>query len=303
MFKSGVIKWPASNYRRMAKIMKTIAVRRRFIELIVRTHTGGNMKKQRFKAVALSTVLSAGALIGSVAQADQTLNSILQVGEQKTKLAQSSQQKIDKIADQTTSLLNEFKVVNKQIEGLRVYNAQLEKQLANQLKVITQLEESIGNVTVIERQIQPLILKMLDGLEQFISLDMPFHSDERNERLEALHRNMDRADISVAEKFRQVLEAYKIEAEYGRKIDTYQDTLTVGGQEREVNILRVGRIALMYQTTDLEFSGAWDKRQQAWVELPSSEYRAAILKGIRIAKKQASIELLNLPILSPEAAQ
>ncbi|MYM63480.1 DUF3450 domain-containing protein [Pseudomaricurvus sp. HS19] len=261
------------------------------------------MKKQRFKAVALSTVLSAGALIGSVAQADQTLNSILQVGEQKTKLAQNSQQKIDKIADQTTSLLNEFKVVNKQIEGLRVYNAQLEKQLANQLKVITQLEESIGNVTVIERQIQPLILKMLDGLEQFISLDMPFHSGERNERLAALHRNMDRADISVAEKFRQVLEAYKIEAEYGRKIDTYQDTLTVGGQEREVNILRVGRIALMYQTTDLEFSGAWDKRQQAWVELPSSEYRAAILKGIRIAKKQASIELLNLPILSPEAAQ
>jgi septal ring factor EnvC (AmiA/AmiB activator) len=261
------------------------------------------MKKQRLKAVALSTVLSASALIGSVAHADQTLNSILQVGEQKTKLAQTSQQKIDTIADQTASLLNDFKVVNKQIEGLRVYNSQLEKQLANQLTVISQLEESIANVTVMERQIQPLILKMLDGLEQFVALDVPFHKQEREERLAMLRNNQERADISVSEKFRQVLEAYKIESEYGRKIDTYKDTLNVGGQEREVNVFRVGRVALMYQTTDTELSGAWDQRQQAWVELDSGEYRSAILKGIRIAKKQASIDVLNLPILAPEAAQ
>lgn len=261
------------------------------------------MKKQRFKAVALSTMLSAGALIGSVAQADQTLNSILQVGQEKTKLAQASQQKVDKIAEQTASLLTDFKVVNKQIDGLRVYNAQLERQIANQLKVISQLEESIENVTLMERQIQPLILKMLDALDQFISLDVPFHMDTRLEQLEMLQENQDRADISVAEKFRQILEAYKIEAEYGRKLDTYADTLVVGGQEREVNILRVGRIALMYQTKDTELSGAWDQRQRAWVELDSGEYRSAILKGIRIAKKQASIDVLKLPILAPEAAQ
>lgn len=261
------------------------------------------MNKQRFKAVALSTMLSAGALIGSVAQADQTLNSILKVGEEKVKLAQASQQNVDKLAEQTTSLLNDFKVVNKQIEGLRVYNAQLEKQIANQLKVISQLSESIENVTVIERQIQPLILKMLEALDQFVSLDVPFHMDTRMEQLEMLKNNQERADISVAEKFRQILEAYKIESEYGRKIDTYEDSLEVGGQQREVNVLRVGRIALMYQTKDTELSGAWDQRQRAWVELDSGEYRSAILKGIRIAKKQASIDVLELPILAPEAAQ
>lgn len=261
------------------------------------------MKKQRFKAVALSTVLSAGALIGGVAQADQTLNAILQVGQEKTQLAQASQQKIDKIAEQTSSLLDQFKTVNKQIEGLRVYNSQLERQIANQLKVISQLEESIENVTVIERQIQPLVLKMLDALEQYVALDVPFHLDERTERLETLRENQERADISVAEKFRQVLEAYKIESEYGRLIDTYEDTLVVGGQDREVNVLRVGRIALMYQTKDTELSGAWDQTQRAWVELDPGQYRSAILKGIRIAKKQASIEVLKLPIPAPEAAQ
>ena len=261
------------------------------------------MKNQRLKAVALSTVLSAGALMGSVAQADQTLDAVLQVGQTMTTAGMKSQQRIEKVADETASLLQNFKTVNKQIEGLRVYNSQLKKQLANQLVVIGELETSIEQVTVMERQIQPLILRMLDGLEQFVSLDVPFHIEERQDRVEMLRANMDRADISVAEKFRQVLEAYKIESEYGRKIDTYKDSLDIGGQERVVNILRVGRISLMYQTTDGELSGAWDQKQQAWVELDSGDYASAIKKGVRIAKKQASIDIMNMPILAPEVVQ
>lgn len=261
------------------------------------------MKKQRLKAVAMSTVLSASALFVGATHADQTLDAVLQVGQAKTAAGQASQKNIDKLSSDTADLLQKFKQVNKQIDGLRVYNSQLEKQLANQLKVINELEESIDNVTVIERQIQPLILRMLDGLEQFVELDIPLYRQDRLDRIDDLRTNQDRADISVAEKFRQVLEAYSIEAEYGRNTKTYVDTLEVGGVERQVNILFVGRIALMYQTTDTKLSGAWDRSQGAWVELDSSEYRAAILKGIRIAKKQASTDVIELPILAPEAAQ
>ncbi|GAA5315855.1 MAG: DUF3450 domain-containing protein [Candidatus Pelagadaptatus aseana] len=260
------------------------------------------MKNKQFKAVALSAALSASVFAGGV-QAQASVDSILKVGEAKTAQAVASQQRIDKIADDTSKLLADFKVVNKQIDGLRVYNAQLEKQIANQLVVIEQLEESIENVTVIERQVQPLILKMLEGLEQFVELDVPMYLEERRERVAQLRNNQERTDIPVAEKFRQVLEAYQIESEYGRKVDSYEDTLEIGGQEREVNVLVVGRIALMYQTKDTEISGAWDQSQRKWVELDSGEYRSAIRKGIRIAEKQASIDIMNLPILAPEAAQ
>ena len=261
------------------------------------------MKKQRFKAVALSTVIFAGALMaGAVQAADQRLDAIMQVGQSKVAVGQQSQKRVDKLQEETTALLSQFKQVNKQIEGLKVYNAQLEKQIQNQLDVIAELEASVDQVTIIERQIQPLILRMLDGLDQFVELDMPFRLDERRKRVADLRSKMDRADITVSEKFRQVLEAYNIEAEYGRKLETYQDTLTIGGQERQVNILAVGRIALMYQTTDTQLSGAWDKEQGAWVELDDS-YRSSVSKGIRIAKKQAAIDIMQLPISAPEAAQ
>lgn len=260
------------------------------------------MKKQRLKAVVLSTVLSAGALMGSVAQADQTLEAVLQVGQAKTTMAQDSQKRIDRLAQETDDLTQEYKAVNKEIEGLRVYNSQLEKQVAAQLKVIKDLDASIEQVTVVERQIQPLILRMLDALEQFVNLDKPFLVEERTERLQMLRENQDRADISVSEKFRQVLEAYKIESDYGRFLNSYKATLSVGGQDREVNVLQVGRVSLMYQTTDTKLSGAWDAGQNAWVELDDS-YRTIILKGLRIARKQASPDMMIVPVQAPEAAQ
>ena len=261
------------------------------------------MKKQRLKAVGLSTVLTAGALFASASYADKSIDAILQVSQSKTASAQKSQRTINKLSADTASLLQEFKRVNKQIDGLRVYNAQLEKQLENQRTVIQDLEDSIDNVTIIERQIQPLILRMLEGLAQYVELDSPLYKEERLQRIAELRENQDRADISVAEKFRQVLEAYNIESEYGRKLHTYTSKLEVGGVEREVNILGVGKVALMYQTPDTKLSGAWDQSQGAWVELDSGQYRSAILNGLKIAKKQASINVMEMPILAPEAAQ
>lgn len=261
------------------------------------------MKKQRIKAVAMTTVISAGALFGGAAFADPKIDQILSVGQAKTTAGQQSQKRINKLQEETNDLLRKFKAVNKEIAGLKVYNAQLEKQLENQLRVIKDLEESIDNVTVIERQIQPLILRMLEGLEQFISLDVPLRPDERAKRLSQLRGNQDRADISVAEKFRQVLEAYSIEAEYARTLHFYEDKLEVDGQEREVNVFGVGKIALMYQTKDTKYAGAWDQTQREWVALDAAKYRSAILNGLKIAKKQASINVMPLPILAPEAAQ
>lgn len=260
------------------------------------------MKNQRLKAVALSTVLSAGALMGSVAQADQTLDAILKVGQTKTTVAQESQKRIDRLAQETDDLVQQFKHQNRLIADLRMYNSQLEKQVAAQTQVLQELEGSVDQVTVIERQIQPLIVRMLDGLEQFVKLDKPFRLDERNERLEMLRANQDRADISVSEKFRQVLEAYKIESEYGRFLDTYNDTLSIDGQDREVSVLQVGRLALIYQTSDAKTAGVWDATQNQWVSLNDS-YRTAILKGFRIARKQVSLDTIVVPVQAPEAAR
>jgi hypothetical protein len=256
----------------------------------------------RFKNVLIAALVSTGALLGTVAAVQaSTLDSILDVGEAKNKAAKKSQIKIDRLADETRDLLGDYKTVTKQIDGLVVYNTRLQRQIDNQLARIGEIDESIDQVTIISRQMTPLVIRMIDGLEKFVELDVPFHMDERQQRIAFLRANLDRSDVSIAEKFRQVLEAYKIENEYGRKIDAYKGSVEIGGAERDVNFFRVGRIALLYQTTDTEISGAWDQRSRSWVPLDRGEYRNAIMKGLRIARKEASIDLLNLPVAAPEA--
>jgi hypothetical protein len=260
------------------------------------------MNMHRFKTIAFVMTMSFASLLGLQAQAN-TVDAVLKVGQNKTEAAKKSQQAVDKLANEAGELLQDYKTVMKQVDGLRVYNARLEKQIANQLKRIDDIENSIAQVTVIQRQVTPLVIRMIDGLEKFVELDIPFLMDERTDRIKFLRDNVDRSDLSVAEKFRQVLEAYKIENEFGRKISAYKGSLTIDGVDRDVNFFQVGRVALLYQTTDTEISGAWDKEAGDYVELDKGEYRNAILKGLRIARKEATIEILKLPISAPEAAK
>ncbi len=260
------------------------------------------MIMHRFKKVLIAALVAAGTLSGAVAAVHaSTLDSVLKVGEDKNNAARKSQVKVDRLADETRDLLTDYKTVTKQIDGLKVYNARLQRQIDNQTIRITEIDESIGQVTIVSRQMLPLAIRMVDGLESFVELDVPFHLDERMGRVAFLRANLDRSDVSVAEKFRQVLEAYKIENEYGRKIDAYKGSIEIDGGERDVNFLRVGRISFLYQSTDTEMSGAWDQASRSWVPLPRGEYRNAIMKGLRIARKEASIDLMNMPIPAPEA--
>ena len=270
-------------------------------------NTKGNIVEKRMKSHRCNAATFVAAIFSMLMSASFSLivhagdvDTSLKASTNKTNAAKTSQQRIDGIADQTSDLFQTFKQVNKQVEGLRVYNAQLEAQVADQQRTMADLEDSIENAAVMERQITPLTLKMIDSLGQFVSLDIPFLLDERRQRVARLGDNLTRADLSAAEKFRQVLEAYKIESEYGSRIDSYTEIVNVEGQDREVNILRVGRIALLYQTTDQQVTGVWNQKTHQWLTLDDRHSRRAVAKGIRMARKQVAVDMLLLPILAPE---
>ena len=255
----------------------------------------------RLKTLLGAATVAASFVSGAPAASADSLDAIMQVGKERTVEARASQTKIDRLADETRDLLSDYKTVMKQVEGLRVYNARLERQIANQERRIADIDQSVSDAAIIQRQIPPLVSRMLDGLDQFIDLDMPFDLERRKGNAEAVRSNLDRADVTAAEAFRQVLELYSIELQYGRGIESYSGTISVEGADREVDMLRIGRVALIAQTTDGADTRAWNNATRSWEELSSADYSAAVRKAVRIAKKQATIELLNMPIAAPEA--
>lgn len=238
-------------------------------------------------------------LLPSFAMA-QSLQQVLNAQDRRIRLAQESQERVDAVVKQTRSLEDQYKAVLKEIEGLEVYNTLLKRQVDNQVLQLVDLEESLQQVEVINRQIVPIMTKMIEGLEQFVGLDVPFLVEERDERIAGLWELMERQDVTVAEKFRKVTEAFQIENDYGRTIEAYKGTLELDGATRQVDFLRIGRIALLYQTEDGKISGVWNQESGGWEPL-GNEYKNEIKFGLQIARKQKAPDLLLLPIAAPEA--
>ena len=247
-------------------------------------------------------IIMATILINSSFLFSDQIQPLLDVGEVRQKAEEKSQSKIDQTDDDTSLIVNEFKTESKQIEGLRVYNAQLRKQIEAQEARLKVIDKTLKEARVMQRQIPPFTRRMLAGLEKSIELDLPFHLAERKERIAFAIATIDNPTVSPAEGLRQVLEAYNVEAEFGRKIDTYKDTIEINGQPREVNLLRVGRLALLYQTSDADETGAWDNKAGKWVELGGS-YRNPTRLGLRIANKLATVDMIELPVQNAEVVK
>lgn len=258
------------------------------------------MKNQRLKYLATG-LLTVGFMAFNGSVQAQTVNSVIEQVSSNVNELRSVQRQIDGVAEQTDKLEQDYKVVLKQVEGLKVYNAQQDLQIADQNRTLESLERSIAGAATMERDILPLMINMIDGLEQFVGLDLPFSVEERQERVVKLRDNLGRSNLSTAEMFRQVLEAYKIELDYGNNIESYTQTETINGAEQDVNILRVGRVALMYQTKDQSSSAAWNNESKSWEALDAS-WNSEISQGIKIAKKQAPIEIMTVPVPAPQEA-
>lgn len=245
-------------------------------------------------SLTLTGIFSASSLIAA-----DSLKPVVEKSAAINESAAKSQKKIDRLAEQIEDKLQQFKSMNKEIDGLKIYNRQMDRQVENQMLEMQRLNESIDKVSVIERQITPLMLKMIDGLKDFVSLDVPFLPEERKNRLESLTEMMDRADVAVSEKFRRVLEAYQVEVDYGRTIEAYAGLADIGGNEQEVNFLRIGRVALIYQTRDRKQMGIWDQKKRQWGEL-DDDFRSQTIKGLRMAQKQMAPDMIVVPVPAAE---
>jgi len=225
-----------------------------------------------------------------------TVNQVIQEGTKRVTENARSQHNIDKIADITERNHADYRQTTQSLDNLKVYNKLLQKQVDNQQQRMASLRVSLDNTAQMQRDIMPLVEEMVQNLGDFIGLDMPFLLNERKTRVAQLKILLDQSNIDIAEKFRQVTETYQVEMDYGRTIESFRDTLLIDNTERELNLLRVGRIALMYRSEDGKHLGHWNKNKQQWQALDASQYDRSIKNGIAIALKQKAPSLITIPV-------
>ena len=212
--------------------------------------------------------------------------------------SKGSQAVVSDLSDETQDLLGQYRLVLQQIDRLIAYNDYVERLIVDQEAQIKDIREQLDQFALIERGIVPLMLDSIDTLDKFIDLDVPFLLEERKSRVARLRTIMNLSDVTVSEKYRQIMDAYQIETTYGRDIEAYTGLLEIGGVSRQVDFLRIGRTSLTYQTPDQEETGFWNKQDKQWEKLPN-KYQNYVTQGLRVARKQVTPNLLELPIEAP----
>jgi len=242
----------------------------------------------------LACLLLFAASTPGAAQVDQSLEVVTGTNNS----AAASQKKIEQLSGETRALLDEYRRLQDGVEYQAAYTRELEQLEQSQRTRIEELNRQISQAAVTRERIVPLMRSMADALEKFVVLDLPFHHEARINAVLLLKQRLNQADLSVPAKFRLLLETYQLEQGYGNSIEAWRGPLQWQGEELSVEFLRIGRVALYFQSLDGASSGYWSVAQEQWLPL-DPEFNRDIAQALRVARNLVAPQLLQLPLAMP----
>ncbi len=254
-------------------------------------------------AIALALIAVAWTTLAGPARAEGAvgLERIVEDQLEIDEASRASQQRVNSIDDETNALLTEYRKALADAESFTAYADQLEVQVRSQDEEMASMNRQLEEVDETAREVGPLMERMLSTLDRFVELDVPFLLDERRDRVARLKEMMGRADVTISEKYRRILEAYQVEMDYGSTVEAFEAKLESGPDARTVQFLRIGRVGLLYQTLDGSETGYWDVNAKRWVV--DDGYAGAFKEGLAVARKTRAPELLVIPVPAPMGAQ
>jgi len=247
-------------------------------------------------STAICTALAVASLSVALDVSAQTekVNAVISEQVKTEEAARASQKRVETLDSETSKMLSDYRQMIAETASLKSYNTELASQVQSQNEQVSGMAKQISEIETTSKEVLPMMQKMLVTLDQFVQLDMPFLMEERTNRVAQLKEMMGRADVSTSEKYRRIVEAYQIEMEFGRTIESYQGK--VG--DKTVDFLRAGRVSLMYQTLDGKETGYWDNAAKKWVV--DDDYTDAIRAGLKVAKKQSAPDFISVAISAPK---
>lgn len=208
---------------------------------------------------------------------------------------QKTQKQLDQWEQEKSGLVGEYEQLKQQQELLVATNASLITQdNAHQVILDDLLAQKEAHLNI-QREMLPFLKEVHTSLEEMLANDPPFLQEERKNRLQKLASIMDDVEISIAEKYRKVMEALFVEAEYGNTIEVTQDKISLSGSEVLADVFRLGRISLFALTLDHQSAGVFNVAENRWSPL-AKEHLQSVVAAVEMGKKRRTVEVMSLPI-------
>ena len=224
----------------------------------------------------------------------QGLDRAIATGEQATRRAEQVQQQINQLDDERSDMVGEFRTLLQRKTAAELYARQQAAAVESQEREIASLTDQLSRVDEITSQTVPMLETLIDDLDMFIDADLPFRIEERKARISRLREYLVDPNISVTERYRQIMDAYTAEMEVGRKVDTWKEDVDIDGNTVNVDMVLFGRVALIYMDATGRNAKRYDRETQSWVDL-ESRYKPEIEKAIRIIQGKRTQDVMYVP--------
>lgn len=242
---------------------------------------------------AIVASLIAGLTVSATAQS--TFQSALRSSDKATKHAEEVQVQINQLDDEQTRIASNYRQLLQTFRAKDLKARQDEQVVQSQRREIANLNEQLGRIDLLKARVVPMMQDMINDLKVFIQADLPFKHSQRLARVERLEAIMVNPNVTEAERYRQIISAYQQEMEYGRTIQTWEETIDLEGKPTTVDMFLYGRVAYVYITTDDKKGAIWDRDSKSWEKIPGN-YIQDIRKGIRVAEGKAQQDVLFAPV-------
>jgi len=232
---------------------------------------------------------------GPFSFAEQVTGKIKKPVEESIAIRQKTQKDIEKWSEKKSMMEAEYDSLTENNKRLAVEREHLTKELEALLERIKDLENQIEAMEKISEQLRPFLYGVYEKLLEAVDEGLPILQAERSERLAHLKNTLDDPQIVLGEKFRKVMEALFIEVEYGNTVEVYQEKISLAEEDVLVNVLRLGRISLFFETLDQSTTGYFDLDDHQWKMLPQSANRD-IRIAMEIGSKRRPADIVTLPL-------
>jgi hypothetical protein len=225
---------------------------------------------------------------------EELLEQAISIEASSSNAAADRQDYINRIDSQIIELIGDIQYLSQQLDLTNIYNRQMQELITSQNNEIESINQQMVELDNTNRGILPKLEEMVLTLESIIQNDIPFLLTERNLRVNELKEILMQSNVSTSEKFRRVFEAYQIENEYGRTIESYRDEISVEDNLYNVEVFRLGRVGLYARTSDGNFNAMYSKKEKKWIKQKGID--SELVTALKIARKELPPSLLKLPV-------
>jgi len=237
-----------------------------------------------------------GLYVPYVAAAE--LEDVTQQAADRVAQTTKAERTVANLDEQTRQITAEYRQLLMEAEQLKAYNRLVGQQVANQEAGIQRLEQTIENSEGLEQKLLPVVTDMISSLDVFIELDKPFLLEDRQNSVEALYESLEDPAESLPVTLQRVINTYQAEIDLGRNLQSWRQSLAIGNSTRQVDMLRVGRLVLMYRTLDRKEIGLWQPDAREWHSLAANQWNRSFDQAQKIARKQAAPDLVTVPVFA-----